>query len=240
MAAAVSSTLFFPEGTGCRIRSGGVRSMRIVLFGPPGVGKGSQASLLQERLDLRHISTGIILRRAIRSGTPVGRAAEEYVTSGRLVPGRIVRALAEEAITEAGYDDFVLDGYPRTIEQAEWLRDFLAGRDFPLHGVISLQVPDQVIVDRLSKRRIDPVTGENYHLDFRPPPEDLPADRIVQREDDRPDAILKRLSVYRDQTAPVEGWYRERGELREVDGVGPFEEVHTRIGAVLHALASAV
>lgn len=214
--------------------------MRIVLFGPPGVGKGSQASLLQERLELRHVSTGVILRRAIRAGTPVGRAAEEYVTSGRLVPGTIVRALAEEAVREAGYDDFVLDGYPRTIEQAEWLDEFLRAYGSPLHGVLSLAVPDQVIVDRLSKRRIDTETGENYHLDFRPPPADLPGERIVQRADDRPEAILKRLAVYREQTAPVEGWYRDRGELRDVDGVGAFEEVHRRIADVLNSFARAV
>lgn len=211
--------------------------MRIVLFGPPGVGKGSQASLLHERLNLRHISTGIILRRGIRGGTPVGLAAEEYVSSGRLVPGSIVRALAEDALRDAGYDDFVLDGYPRTIEQAEWLDEFLVANDAPLNGVLSLRVPDEVIVDRLSKRRIDTVTGENYHLDFRPPPSDIPRERIVQRGDDLPEAILKRLAVYREQTAPVERWYRDRGELSDVDGVGAFDEVQDRITEVLRSLA---
>lgn len=214
--------------------------MRIVLFGPPGVGKGSQARLLQDRLGLRHISTGIILRQAIRAGTEVGLAAQRYVASGKLVPGSIVRALAEDAVAEVGFDDFVLDGYPRTIEQADWLGEFLDRHDAPLHGVISLQVPDAIIVDRLSKRRVDVLTGENYHLDFKPPPADLPADRIVQREDDRAEAILKRLKVYRDQTAPVEGYYRTRGDLREIDGVGSFEEVQGRIDAVLRAFQSAV
>jgi adenylate kinase len=213
--------------------------MRIVLFGPPGVGKGSQASLLEDRMGLQHVSTGIILRRAIRAGTPVGRAAEEYVTSGQLVPGRVVRALAEDAIREAEFDDFVLDGYPRTIEQAQWLDEFLGEHGARLNGVLSLAVPDQVIVDRLSKRRIDTLTGANYHLDFKPPPPDVPAERIIQRKDDLPEAILKRLSVYREQTAPVEGWYRNRGDLRDVNGVGAFEEVHERIAGVLRSFAEA-
>lgn len=210
--------------------------MRIVLFGPPGVGKGSQAALLHDRLGLRHISTGVILRAAIREGTAVGREAKKYVQAGLLVPGIVVRRLAEDELRACGIERFVLDGYPRTIEQAEWLAAFLAENGSALDGVLSLRVPDEIIVDRLSKRRVDPVTGENYHLDFRPPPPDLPVERVVQRSDDRPEAIRKRLRVYSDETSPVQDYYRTHGGLTEIDGVGSFEEVHERIVAALAAL----
>lgn len=207
--------------------------MRIALFGPPGVGKGTQALLLTERFGLKQISTGNILREAVQAGTPVGREAQGYMEAGQLVPGRIVRVLAEEAIAAQHYDQFVLDGYPRTVEQAEWLEDFLAVHLPSLHAVISLSVPDEVIVDRLSKRRIHRLTGENYHLDFRPPPPGVDDDLILQRPDDRPEAIRKRLAVYRAETHPVQAYYRRKGYLFEVDGVGAVEEVFGRIGAVL-------
>jgi adenylate kinase len=207
--------------------------MRIALFGPPGVGKGTQALLLTERFGLKQISTGNILREAVQAGTPVGREAQGYMEAGQLVPGRIVRVLAEDAIVAQHYDQFVLDGYPRTVEQAEWLEDFMATHLPSLHAVISVSVPDAVIVDRLSKRRVHRLTGENYHLDFRPPPLGVDGDLIVQRPDDRPEAILKRLAVYRAETQPVQAYYRRKGYLFEVDGVGEVEEVFGRIGLVL-------
>lgn len=212
--------------------------MRIALFGPPGVGKGTQAKMLSERRGLRHISTGVMLREAMAAGTPLGREAARYVNAGKLVPGEVVRKLAEAAIADAGFDDFVLDGYPRTVEQAHWLNDFLNAHDAPLQAVISIQVPDEVIVDRLSKRRVDRVTGENYHLDFKPPPPDIDPDRIIQRPDDRPEAIRKRLEVYRSETLPVERIYEECGKLFRVDGVGTMEEVYRRIEAVLELVSS--
>lgn len=205
--------------------------MRLALFGPPGVGKGSQAHMLSERDGVEHISTGVLLRRAIRSDSEFGKEVAKYVQNGKLVPGRLVRSLAEDAIEKREFDDFVLDGYPRTIEQAEWLSRFLEQNDAPLTAVLSLSVPDEVIVDRLSKRRVNRVTGQNYHLDFKPPPDDVDPDVIIQREDDKPESILKRLGVYKAETKPVEQYYRERGQLLEIDGVGTFEEVYARIKA---------
>lgn len=211
--------------------------MRIALFGPPGAGKGTQASLLAERWELRHVSTGQLLRDAIRGDTPIGQKAAHYVRAGQLVPDALVRELAEEAIAEAGYDDFVLDGYPRTVQQAIWLTDFLRRHAEPLHAVLSFQIPDAVIVDRLSKRRVHKETGENYHLDHKPPPPDVDPELIIQRRDDRPDAIQRRLEVYREETQPVEAYYRERSQLIEVDAVGDFEDVHRRIVDILEAVS---
>lgn len=207
--------------------------MRIALFGPPGAGKGSQAQFLSERQGLTHISTGVIIRRAMKANSPVGEEARSYVEAGQLVPGHVVRTLAEEAIAENGYDGFVLDGYPRTLEQCQWLTEFLEEHDAPLHAVISLEVPNETIVDRLSKRRVHSKTGENYHLDMKPPPADVDPDLIVQRPDDRPEKVRKRLEVYEEETAPVKSYYQERGLYEPVDGVGSFEEVYERIEAVL-------
>lgn len=197
------------------------------------MGKGSQAAFLVDRCGATHVSTGIILRTAIRAGTEIGKAAEQMVKEGKLVPDRIVRKMAEDAISELRYDNFVLDGYPRTIPQAEWLTYFLSENDAPLHRVISLVAAEEIIVDRLSKRRVDKLTRKNYHLDFKPPPADIPAERIIQRADDRPEVVLRRLKQYLKDTEPVQEYYRERGLLTEIDGVGPFEEVHHRIRAVL-------
>lgn len=209
--------------------------MRIVFLGPPGIGKGTQTSLLSKRRGLVHTSTGSIIRDAIEAGTPLGLEASKYVHEGRLVPDRLVRVLAESAIAEHNYDNFVLDGYPRTIVQAQWLTEFLSRHGVSLDAAINLNVPTDVIVDRLSKRRIHKVTGENYHLDFKPPPADIDPSLIIQRKDDRPEYIRKRLEVYRDETHPVEEYYRKMGILRDVDGVGEVEEVYARIEDVLTA-----
>lgn len=211
--------------------------MRIALFGAPGVGKGSQATLLTENQGLAHISTGIILREAIRDKTETGVVAKGYIEQGRLVPGPLVRVLAERAISDCRHDRYVLDGYPRTIEQADWLTSFLEKHHAPLQAVVSLCVSDDVIVDRLSKRRIDIVTGENYHLDFKPPPDSVDPESIIQRDDDFPDAIRNRLREYREETFPVEAYYRERNLLLEVDGLGPFQEVHDRVVIAVRAFS---
>ena len=213
--------------------------MRIVLFGPPGAGKGTQAELLVERHGLKHISTGTILREAKKAGTPLGQEAKRYMDAGRLVPSGLVRQLAEDAIAANGYDDFVLDGYPRTVEQAEWLTSFLEEHDAPLHAIVSIQVPPETIVDRLSKRRVHRETGENYHLDFKPPPPDVDPGLIYQRPDDQPEAIRRRLEVYVEETQPVEAYYREGSNYYAIDGVGDFEAVQARIENVIQEAVTA-
>ena len=207
--------------------------MRLVIFGPPGAGKGTQAGLLEERRGLVQISTGDILRAAMKNETPVGKKAKAYVESGELVPDEVVRALAENAIADEHYDDFVLDGYPRTQQQAEWLTEFLLENEVPLDAVLSLDVSDDVIVQRLSRRRVHRETGETYHLDHSPPPDDVDPSLIVQRDDDRPETIRNRLSVYREETEPLEAYYENRGALLRVDGTGGIEEVYTRIAEAL-------
>ncbi len=207
--------------------------MQLILFGPPGIGKGTQSALLTERLGLVHISTGDMLRSAMRAGTPVGLEAKGYIEAGQLVPGHVVRRLAEERLRDLNLRDFVLDGYPRTLEQARWLTEFVAAEKGHLDAVVSLYGADDIIVERLARRRINKLTGESYHLDFNPPPPDVDPAVVVQRIDDQPDAIRKRLQVYRAETEPVEEYFRGSGLHHRVDGVGDIEEVYARIISVL-------
>ena len=203
--------------------------MRLALFGPPGAGKGTQAKLLVKRQGLTHISTGDIIRHAIRAETPLGQEVREFVDAGQLVPDEVVWKLAKEAIAREDHADFIMDGYPRTVPQAEWMEAYLEEQDASLHAFVSLVVPDEQLVDRLSKRRVHVETGETYHLDHKPPPADVDAALIKQRSDDKPEKIRERLAVYKEETQPVEAFYRERGLLVEIDGVGDFEDVFERI-----------
>jgi adenylate kinase len=203
--------------------------MRLVLFGPPGAGKGTQARLLVERFGLRQISTGDLFRSALKHDTPVGAEARSYMDRGALVPDDVVNKMVEEALDTIGRADFILDGYPRTIPQAEWLLAYLGRHGSPLDAVISLVVEPERIVERLSRRRSDKETGEIYHLDFSPPPDDLPEERLLHRADDQPEAIRNRLGVYEAQTRPLESFLDERVALLSLEGEGPIEAVHERI-----------
>jgi len=213
--------------------------MRIVLFGPPGAGKGTQAAMLAERLGLKQISTGALIRDAMRLGTPAGKRACAYVNAGKLVPGEVVRAMAEEAIAANDFDNLILDGYPRTVEQAMWLDDFLTEHHTRLTNIVVLQVPDAVIVQRLSKRRVHKITGASYHLDFNPPPADLDPNLIVQRPDDHPNVILERIQQYHEQTRPVQQYYAEKRYITRIPGVGEQETIYNQIAQSLHAKALA-
>lgn len=207
--------------------------MRLVLFGPPGAGKGTQARSLVERYGLKQISTGDLFRAALRDETPVGLEAKAYMDRGELVPDSVVNRMVEEALAAEGHDQFVLDGFPRTTPQADWLRGYLDAHGAPLDAVLSLKVDPELIVQRLSRRRTDRETGAIYHLDFNPPPADVPADRLVHRDDDRPEAIRNRLRVYEAETRPLEAYFRANGPLFEIDGEGGIGEVQERIEAAL-------
>ena len=207
--------------------------MRLIIFGPPGAGKGTQAGLLEDRRGITQISTGDILREAMDQETELGQKAKSYIEAGELVPDKLVRALAEQAVADERYDEFVVDGYPRTRQQAEWLTEFLDEHDTPLDAVLSLEVPDDVLVRRLSRRRVHAETGETYHLDHDPPPDDVDPDLIVQRSDDEPETVRNRLEVYREETEPLAAYYDDRDLLVPVDGVGDIEEIFERIEQVL-------
>lgn len=203
--------------------------MRLVLFGPPGAGKGTQSLLLKERFGLDVISTGNLIRSAINEGTPLGRKVEEHVHAGGLVPDDLVRDLANEAMAKHKFDRFILDGYPRTTRQAVWLMEFLSAYKSPLEAVISLKVSDDVIIDRLSNRRINRETGESYHLTYHPPPADVDPSLIVQRKDDAPESVKARLETYRRETHPVEMFFRQAGLLSEINGEGSVQDIFSRV-----------
>jgi adenylate kinase len=210
--------------------------MRLVLFGPPGAGKGTQARRLTERLSLQQISTGDLFRAALRDETPVGLEAKRYLDEGKLVPDAVVNKMVEGALDALGHDDFILDGFPRTVEQARWLLGYLEEAGAPLDAVLSLKVEPELIVQRLSRRRTDRETGEIYHLDFNPPADDVPSDRLLHRSDDQPEKIRTRLKVYEDETRPLVAVLRERTAFFEIDGVGAIEEVQERILEALGAV----
>jgi len=203
--------------------------MELILFGPPGVGKGTQAKRLVSHFNLQHLSTGDIFRKAMREETEVGLIAKKYVDQGKLVPDEIVWDIARGALEAINGDGFVLDGYPRTVPQALWLDGYLSGQRRRNPVVVVIEVPDSNIIDRLTKRRIDPETGTIYHLDFNPPGDDVPVDRLIQRVDDEEETVVRRLKVYRDQTEPVRNYYEEKGLVKVIDGVGDIDDVFDTI-----------
>ena len=207
----------------------------LVFLGPPGAGKGTQAKMLSQELGLLHISTGDILRSAVERRTPLGVKAKEYMERGELVPDDLIIALIEEVLPQQG--GFVLDGFPRTVAQAKALDRLLDSKGMSLSAVILFDVPDDTVVERLSGRRICPRCGAVYHVRYNPPREDEICDRcgakLIQREDDREEVIRKRLSVYREQTAPLVEYYSERDILVKLDASRPIEEIHRRLLEIL-------
>jgi adenylate kinase len=210
--------------------------IRLVLFGAPGVGKGTQAALLSGRFAVPHVSTGDMLRAAIREGTPLGLKARAVVERGELVPDELVSALVAERL---GQEDvragFILDGYPRTVRQAEDLDRTLGDRT--IDRVVNLEVPAAEILERLAGRRGCASCGAVYHVRFQPPKAADRCDRcgasLQARPDDAPDVVQGRLRVYEAQTAPVLAFYRGRGLLADVDGRGRPEEITDRIEAAV-------
>ena len=209
-------------------------SVRVVLLGPPGAGKGTQAKLLCERFEACQISTGDILRKAVADKTPLGKEAESYLNRGELVPDGVIVGLVGERLKQKDCaQGFVLDGFPRTLAQAESLEDILNAMALPLDRVLSIQVPHHIIVERLAGRRNCQNCGTLYHMNFNPPSNGETCDRcnapLQQRDDDREETITTRLRVYETQTAPLVNYYRRRGNLREINGVGKVEDIQKRI-----------
>lgn len=215
----------------------GEHVLRVVFLGPPGAGKGTQAGFLQKKYGACQISTGDILRKAVRDQTPLGGRAAEYIDKGALVPDDVMLELIAERLRAEGRNGFILDGFPRTVAQANGLDRILEDLGFKLDCVFSLRVPRGIIVRRLAGRRTCKRCGALYHAEFGPPKHEGVCDRcggeLYQREDDREETVVARLDVYETQTAPLIDYYRKRGLLKEIDGVGSVERVW---GSVVQAL----
>ena len=216
--------------------------MRIILLGGPGAGKGTQATYIKEKFNIPQISTGDMLRAAVKAGTPLGIEAKKVMDSGGLVSDEIILGLVEERIKEADCENgFLFDGFPRTIPQADALKE----RGVPVDAVVEIDVDDSEIVKRMSGRRAHLASGRTYHIIYNPPKvegkDDVTGEDLVQRDDDQEDTVLKRLEIYHDQTEPLIAYYTnwstsgEEGSPKyvKVEGVGSVEAIRDTIFAGL-------
>ncbi len=213
----------------------------LILLGPPGAGKGTQAALLTEDFGLPHIATGDILRAAREEATELGLLAKEYMDKGERVPDSVVIGVILERLGEDdARDGFLLDGFPRTIEQADALGQQLEAHERRLTAVVLLDAPDELVVKRISGRRICRKEGHVYHVDLDPPKHegrcDIDGSELEQRDDDREETVRNRLAVYHAQTEPLVAYYEERGLLRRFDGTRSPTQVHAHIRATLATL----
>jgi len=204
--------------------------MRLVLMGMPGVGKGTQATRLRDRLNVPHLSTGDILREAVKAETPLGLQAKDTMASGNLVPDELIGVLVSDRLGERdAAQGFILDGFPRTVAQVDILDRVMEQRGVALDRVVLLEAPEEEIVRRLSGRRVCESCGEVYHVDSRPSAKGEQCEqcegRLVQRPDDTEDVIRERLRVYREKTLPIAAAYEKRGLLLRIEGRGTPEDV---------------
>jgi adenylate kinase len=219
--------------------------MRLILLGGPGAGKGTQANYIKDRFRIPQISTGDMLRAAVKAGTALGREAKSHMDAGKLVPDEVIIGLVEERIEESDCEKgFLFDGFPRTIPQADAMKE--AG--VPIDAVVDIDVPDDEIIKRLSGRRAHLASGRTYHVVFNPPKEaekdDVTGEPLVQRDDDEEATVRKRLEVYHDQTEPLIGYYRKWESSGETDapryikiqGVGGVDQIRDQIFASLDSL----
>jgi adenylate kinase len=205
--------------------------MKIVLVGPPASGKGTQANVLTEQFGVPKISTGDMLRAARAAGTTLGKEAESFMNAGKLVPDEVVIGLVDERLSEPdAAAGFILDGFPRTVPQAEALAALLERRGSGLDAVVQIDVPRELLVERATLRRIDKRTGQIYHLKYNPPP---PGADLEHRADDREETVAARLDQYDAMTAALLPHYQKQGLLRRIDGVGVPKEVTERLLAAL-------
>ena len=218
-----------------------VAELNLILLGPPGAGKGTQAERLQEDFHLPYVATGDILREAVREGTELGRKAKEYMDAGDLVPDDLVIAVVLERIaSDEAQDGFLLDGFPRNREQGEALDGAIDRLGRRLTAALLVEVPDDEVVRRLSGRRVSVKSGRVYHVEFDPPKHegrcDIDGTRLIQRDDDRPETVRHRLHVYHENTTPLIDYYERQGVLRRFDGARSPTEVHDHIRATIATL----
>jgi adenylate kinase len=216
--------------------------MRLILLGPPGAGKGTQANFIREKYGIPQISTGDMLRAAVKAGTPLGLAAKQVMDVGQLVSDDIIIGLVQDRLKQSDCArGYLFDGFPRTIPQAEALKR--AG--VPIDHVLEIDVPDDEIIARMSGRRVHPASGRSYHVKFNPPkvagPDDVTGEPLIQRDDDREETVRKRLEVYRAQTRPLVDYYgrwaasgaNPAPRYRKISGLGAVEEIRRRVFAAL-------
>lgn len=213
--------------------------MRVVLLGPPGSGKGTCAKIIGELYGVPVITTGDMLRAMVARATPLGRTAKRYMDRGELVPDDLVNALVAERLAEPdAANGFILDGYPRSPKQAEALEKHLQKTGKRLDHVLHVQLEDEVIIDRLSKRRSCPKCGAIYHLENKPPRTNVTCDTcattLVQRDDDKPEVIRRRLEVYREKTQPLLDFYEKKGKIKTIRGDLPLDELPAALRRVLN------
>lgn len=208
--------------------------MDFILLGPPGAGKGTQAKLMIDKWQIPQVSTGDILRAAVREGTPLGVEAKGFMDRGELVPDRVVIGIIAERLKEDdAAEGFILDGFPRTIPQAEALQGILQDLGRNIDHVISIDVDDEELVTRLTGRRMCKGCGESFHVVFNPSAQEGVCDRckgeLYQRDDDKEETIRQRLRVYGEQTRPLIAYYEKQGKVRRINGTGSIEEIFSRI-----------
>jgi adenylate kinase len=217
------------------------QQLNLILLGPPGAGKGTQAERLRTDFQLAFISTGDMLRANVKDGTDLGKKAKEYMDAGDLVPDDLIVAMAAERLEQDdAQDGFILDGFPRTQEQAHALADQLSELGRRVTAALLIEVPDEEVIRRLSGRRVCVKSGHNYHVEFDPPKHegvcDQDGSRLIQRDDDKPEVIKHRLGVYHEKTKPLVDYYDGLGLLRRIDGTRAPADVHGHIRAVIATL----
>jgi adenylate kinase len=217
------------------------QQLNLILFGPPGAGKGTQAERLRKDFELPYIATGDMLRANVKEQTELGKQAKAYMDAGDLVPDELILAMAADRLDEDdAQDGFILDGFPRTLEQAQALETQLSDMGRRVTAALLIDVPDEEVIRRLSGRRMCVKSGHSYHVEFDPPKHDGVCDqdgsRLVQRDDDKPEVIENRLRVYHDKTKPLVDYYDKLGLMRRIDGTREPADVHGHIRAVIATL----